>query len=348
MKNFALFLVLLCGASGHASAAACSLTHIVVGPPTDIWVCTDTTATTVTLPVNWNQLNNKVEGIGAGAAGTASAGGPVTLTGGGAGEYCAVNNVSDPAGTSEAIQVGSGGTGVQIGVANGTATTFKSTVLVANPGLGSTTVLTGGAGGTGGTGDTCFDGGAGGDNLVNQAAGGGGGGAGGPNGAGKAGAEPNGSLGAGGGGSDGGSSTAGSIGVGSNGGNGGQGTAGTGGGIGFISPNTIATAGTLGGGGGGGGNSLAVGSNLGGTGGTENYWTTGFGPGGGAGSSFFVASAGFSNGTAGGLYGGGGGSPGYQGFGGPTAAGTPGSGANGILVLTSKTPGGGRSLVILP
>lgn len=152
---------------------------------------------TYTSPVDWNNANNSIEGIGGGGSGGAyfSGGSGQRAGGGGGGEYRKINNYTfaSPGTTTVNYIIGAGGAGVtgsSIG-RDGSATSWNTTSLIANGGLkgsvsGSTTAA-GGAGGSGGTGaGGNANGGAGGTASASRTAGGGGG-AGGPNGAGVAG-----------------------------------------------------------------------------------------------------------------------------------------------------------------
>jgi hypothetical protein len=136
-----------------AWGAACSLITVSAGPP-KILACTDTSATTITLPIDWNTTANTVEGIGGGQDYNVH-------NGGSGGTYAKIVNYSAGAGSSVTITVG----GHDPSPGN---TTFGA-VLVAP-----------GGGGGGATGSTIHAGGTGGSGITN--AGGGGGGAGGPNG----------------------------------------------------------------------------------------------------------------------------------------------------------------------
>lgn len=162
-----------------------------------------TTGTTLTLPANWNPAQNAVVAIGEGGNGGT---GGFGNGGGGGGAFAEIFNLSDAAGTSESITLGSGGTG--------TDTQFKNSgTLLAKHGTNASG-QTGGTGGTSGSsvGTVKFTGGAG--AASSNLFGGGGGGAAGPSGVGAAGAysglSP--TTGGGGGGANGGS--AGSVGTG--------------------------------------------------------------------------------------------------------------------------------------
>lgn len=146
---------------------------------------TSTTATTYSTPTDWNNANNKIEGLGGGGNGFAST--SVTSGGGGGGgAYAAATNVTISGNVNYRCGVAGGTTGsgttptvnsffkdgstmVAAGGGTSTGTGAGAAGLVANS-IGNTTF----AGGSGGTGATIFSPGAG-------------GGAGGPNGAGVAG-----------------------------------------------------------------------------------------------------------------------------------------------------------------
>ena len=153
-------------------------------------------AHTWTSPSDWNNSNNTIEAIGGGGSGSATLNTGDTLSGGGGGEYRKISNfsIATPGTTAFNYTIGSGGTAVSLttGRSNGragTATSFNTSSLIANPGgagvagVGNYTVA-GGAGGTGGTGAAgSANGGAGGTSPTNHQATGAGG-AGGPDGAG--------------------------------------------------------------------------------------------------------------------------------------------------------------------
>lgn len=254
---------------------------------------------TYTVPTDWNDRNNFVDAIGAGASGaarSASTGAAYLASGGGGGGWSRITNLSLTKGGSVTYRLGSGGTA--IGPLTGSssngnsggdtwfnATVFASSSVGAKGGINGTqgtTSQTGGAGGASGSGigGSKNSGGRGGSATA-ATVGAGGGGAAGPNGAGNQGVDR---------GTDGGS-------------NGGSGDAGSGGSAG------------------------SAGSNNGGDG-TE-YGSTGSGGGGGGNATgTLTITAG-----NGGNYGGGGG--GCAAFASKTV--TSGAGING-LVVTSYTP----------
>jgi hypothetical protein len=135
-----------------------------------------TSGTSYTLPSNWNPANNKIEAIGAGAAGSMAGGLKTNEAGAGGrgGSYARISNWPVAALTTLTIQVGSAGTDSWISNTGSYPTTTAQGVLAIG-GLGAASVGTvtylGGNGGTGESGFT-YD------------AAGGGGGAAGPNGAG--------------------------------------------------------------------------------------------------------------------------------------------------------------------
>jgi hypothetical protein len=197
-------------------------------------------------------------GGGGGRDGDSNGGGK----GGGGGGY-AIGTIANASG-EYSVTVGTGGTMNN----NGTASTFGSTLVVANGGSGGTGSVSGG--GTGGTASTSgvtnvttSSGGPGGNGNNTDDVGGGGGGAAGPNGNGAAGA-------------------AGASNVGGNGGRGNNNSGGNGGNGGNRGDGANGSSNVLGGGGGGGADNGRVGGNVGfaggGGGGGEN--------GGGSGASY--------------------------------------------------------------
>jgi hypothetical protein len=181
--------------------------------------------------------------------------------GGGGGGY-AKGTISNPVGPY-AIVVGTGGGEGQ----NGTASTFGSTLVVADFGRrGAGTIIGGGQGGANNTGNvTTSNGGNGGNGFNasgNNEQGGGGGGAGGPDGNGEIGSSATSSL--GGNGGDGNNGSGGAGGAGGNGGNGSNGAnnaLGGGGGGGGDNDAAGGSGGFPGGGGGGGENNGGSGAN---------------------------------------------------------------------------------------
>src|ERR1700743_1501222 len=77
-----------------------------------IW--TSSTTSPQTLPADWCTTNNQIIAIGAGGSGFKNTSNPTSGGGGGgAGAGCTLTNFADPAGTSEAIVIGAGGTTTQ-------------------------------------------------------------------------------------------------------------------------------------------------------------------------------------------------------------------------------------------
>ena len=149
---------------------------------------TDTSATTWSVPSDWNNSNNTIEVIGAGARGGSNG-----VTGGGGGAYSKSTNVTLTPSASVGINVGAGSSGAD-------ATDGEDTYLCNSTSncasIGGTAVVVGAKGGSNtgpggasasGIGDVKYSGGAGGSSLDGSCAGGAGG-AGGPNGVGGAGA----------------------------------------------------------------------------------------------------------------------------------------------------------------
>lgn len=261
---------------------------------------------TYTSPSDWDNSNNTVECLGAGASGSVVRGTVGHSTGGGGGAYSSISNFSfaSPGTTTATYNVGDGGASitrsVNINVTgnDGGPTYWNSTV---DPGVGTTNAKCSAAGGSGGSagsgsrgggaggssgaswGQTKYSGGAGGGLTGASGSGGsGGGGAAGPNGDGNAG----------------GSSSSTSNGVTTA---GGSADAGSGG-----------SAGTAGGGAGGNG--------------TE--FNASYGSGGGGGGSYSTTTA--STAGAGGNYGGAGGGATAT----TTGTATSGGGKQGLIVVT--------------
>lgn len=256
---------------------------------------------TFNVPSNWNNSNNKIETIGAGASGgafvlTVSA---AAVTGGGGGGYSAQPNVTlTPGGTCQ-YQLGTGGAAVTTTTAangnDGGDTWFNGASLAASScgakggsagsSPGNSNTASGGAGGlaASGVGTTKNSGGRGGNLTGIASAASGGGGAAGPNGAGNNGGDVSGLVIAA---SAGGSGDAGS---GGSGGSGGLPTASSGGAGAEFTDSLSNTAGAGGGGGGaeGGGASPGHGGNYGAGGGASNE-TTGASTTSGAGSQGLV------------------------------------------------------------
>lgn len=282
-----------------------------------------------------------IEAIGAGGGGTFASGG--YRSGGGGGAYAKVTcaNFSIAPNTALTVNIGTGGgnqgAGGNTWLSNtGSAPTSASQGVLAAGGAGAN-LSTGGAGGAASSsiGAVTYSGGTGGNGTSGTLNAGGGGGAAGPRGAGGAGGNGYGTTSekgsGGGGGANGGS--AGSPGTASCGGSGGaSGNGGSGGTAG--TPSAAGGAGSAGGGGGGGYYNTTTGTNYGGAGGAGNIYTATAGgtagPGGGAGG------AGYNSGTSGsngpGLYGGGGAGTGTAGIG--------GTGAQGLIVFTYRSPTG--------
>jgi hypothetical protein len=278
-----------------------------------------TSGTSYTLPADFNPGNNTIECYGGGASG---AGGSVQV-GGGGGAYAAVTNINLSAGSVVQIQIG--GTGLY----PGTDTWFNATSL-ANAVSNGASISCGAQGaGNGGQqyggqassscGTTKYNGGNGNAGGGYPGGGGGGGAAAGPNGPGASGGTGDNS----GGGGGGGGANNGGIGGNASGGNGGAGgvnrLGGGAGAGGTASGNSTVGAGG-GGGGGGHGSTYWGGSN----GGFDDVYSTGsYGPRGGSGGQGYGATV-PPNALP---YGAGGGGGGY-------GSSTPGSGSNGLIVVT--------------
>lgn len=301
-------------------------------------IITTTGASTLVVPVNWNNSSNLIEVIGGGGGGFDPAGsGTGGGGGGGGGAYTQFPNVQLTANSSVTAVVGTLGAEATNGgdsfVCNvldsgGTcdAITDGAVVIGAKGGQAGQAATTGGSGGaeangfpTSGTGLVRNSGGNGGNGNATTDGGGGGGGAGGPHGDGGNGSNADGTAGGidggGGGGGDGGEA-GGTDGT----GQGGDGITGAGGGA------TQEAAGTAGTGGGGAGSNGTETAGAGATGdgsASGTGWGTGIGSGGGGGGADNTGTGG-----GGGNYGGGGGG----------GEGNGGSGGQGIIVIT-YTPG---------
>jgi hypothetical protein len=287
-----------------------------------------------TVPDTWNDANNSIACIGAGAGGryADNNGGE---SGGGAGAHASESNVNLTPGASVSYRVGSAGLGGVRGsfqATSGTdtffgATTFAASTVGAKAGTAGTSRTSPGVGGQASDciGSVKYSGGDGGtgaprSEAVGDAGGGGGGGAAGPHGNGADGGSGTSTTqngGAGGGGADGG--YPGEISVGAVGGDGGDNRFSFGGG------NSSTPTGDEGGGGRGSDHRLEVAGGPGGDG--EQIWTQTItpifsgGPGGGGGGGGTV-----SPGYHGGSYGGGGGGSGNLANG--------GDGAPGLIVIS--------------
>ncbi len=288
---------------------------------------TDTGATSWSVPSDWNNSNNTIEVIGAGARGANAD------FGGGGGAYSKSTNVTLTPGGSVGINVGAGSSGAD-GVDGEDTYLCNSTSNCAS--IGGTAVVVGAKGGSytgpggasaSGVGDVKYSGGAGGASNDTSCPGGAGG-AGGPNGVGGAGGVGLTYGGAGGGGGGGGS--AGTSGPGDfNSGAGGNNYLGVGGGasVGFTSPGNHGVDG-------GGGGGIGYAGGTAGNGGAGTEWDATHGSGGGAGGT--CQSSG--TGGAGGLYGGGSSGGAYASSGNDSA--------QGIIVIT-YTPGAAATRVTL-
>lgn len=268
-----------------------------------------TTSGSTSVPGDWNNSSNTVEGIGGGGSGSCGckANGN-RVTGGSGAEYRKLTNYT-PSGTFN-YTIGAGGAAVSRTTAgitagnDGTDTVLDTTALIAKKGLAGTglngSAPTAPSGGTGGTGGTGNNGGAGGATSTFNDCASGAGGAGGPSGAGNAGA------------------TVSANNSGSNGGSAGGGS----------------------GGAGGAGNSTNSASpTAGGNGGNGTEWTSsGSGGGGGACTNPNGSGTGTATGGSGGSYGGGGGGANTKNGGGDT---TSGAGVSGIIVVIYTPIGGG-------
>lgn len=237
---------------------------------------TGSNQTGFTVPSDWNNANNSIETIGAGASGAAATGtGSLrTATGGGAGAWNLKTNLTLSIGATPTWQLGTGGVFVSVisssATANGNAggdTWFNNTTLAGSSvgskggvgGTASNNVATnGGAGGVGasGTGSSSHNGGRGGNITAGFGDSTGGGGAAGSTGVGTNGTDTgtNRAATSGGSGDAGAGGAGGTVGAGQNGGNGSEwtatagGTAGSGGG--GASNTTTDTAGNTAGSGG--------------------------------------------------------------------------------------------------
>lgn len=298
---------------------------------------TDTSATTWTVPSDWNNSNNKIEVLSAGGGGTNATPSHVGVTGGSA-AYSASTNLTLTPGSTVGIKVGAGG--VHGGSSTGggdtyicsdntgncsdsatTGGTFGSSVIVAaHGGPGATDGVGGLAASTvGAVGTTKIAGPVGGVKGSDATGGAGSPGASGPNGVGCLGGDgSSGSGGSGGGGADAGSCTNGQK-ASAVAGNGGTGPTGSTGGLGATS-GVNATSGSNGAGAGGGFGGGATGACASGT--NEPLWDSTHGPGGGSGGGAQGAT-----GCNGALYGAAGSGAGFSNHAG-------GDGAQGIIVIT--------------
>lgn len=263
---------------------------------------------TYTSDATWNNNNNTIDAIGAGASGCASSSAAfIHATGGGAGAWNQISNFTfaSPGTTTATFQLGTGGAAVVKTAGSGTSsgnnggdTWFNDTAF---PTTGSNKIgAKGGVGGVGGTGSQ--NGGAGGASASNYPVGGNSGGRGGN------------LTGASGSGDSGGGGAAGPNGVGNNGGDS------------TSTSNGISTAGGSADAGSGGAAGAAGGNNPGGNG-TEYDASHGSGGGGGGAD---ATGGGDVTAGSGGKYGGGGGGC----RAGSTHVGTSGAGGDGIIVLT--------------
>jgi len=174
-----------------------------------------TSGTSWTVPSDWNDLENTIECIGAGAEG-----GPNGRAGGGGGAYAIKSNLALTPNDSITIQIGNGTLGWTSNNFHNTGrdTYFNGASLGASScGAEGGYDGTNNANTTGGQaansiGDTKYSGGAGGNNGASGRPGGGGGGAAGPNGAGGAGGNASTTVGGAGGQGDNGSGGAGGSG----------------------------------------------------------------------------------------------------------------------------------------
>jgi hypothetical protein len=244
---------------------------------TQIFVVSGTSQTS---PADWNNSSNTVEGLGGGASGAFFLTTVAHATGGGGGEYRKIANfsVATPGTTAFNYTIGPGGNAVSTTVDgnDGTATTFNTSSLIANPGIKGTQgagAHNGGAGGSLGTGAAANANGGRGGNMTGASGGGGsgGGGAGGATGAGNAGVDTASTatfIATAGGSGDAGAGGAGGLSTSGAGGNGTEWDAshGSGGGGGGNGSGAPAGGGGLYGGGGGGANDTAGTSGAGGQG----------------------------------------------------------------------------------
>lgn len=197
-----------------------------------------------TVPLDWNNANNKIEGIGAGGDGIDAISPTVgTATGaGGGGAYASVTNIQLTPGSTVFFRIGGGSTiDTWFNKSANVAPTTTTDGILAKTGERAVD-LTGGLGGSAAAsiGEVTFSGGNGGNGFTGLGSGGGGGAAG-PGGAGRNGGDGDSAgggqdAGGGGGGAGGASSTAGAAG-GIDGGDGGAGPDGTGGGTGGVGAN---------------------------------------------------------------------------------------------------------------
>jgi len=281
------------------------------GNPVIIYLTT-TGDGTWTVPTDWNNSNNSIECIGGGGNGGAG-GGAADNGGGGGGAYAKVTNLTLTPGASINVHVGPAAdatwfNATSLANAQSNGTTFSC--AADNGRSGTMGGLGVGGQASNSTGTVKFSGGSGGTPTSPHPTGGGG--AGGPYGNGADGGP---------GGTDGYNYPS----SGGGGGGGYSGSASTGGGVASGGNNHLNTgggnlsAGTQGGGGSG---TDALSNGYAGGNGVE--WDASHGSGGGGGGSGF---AGPTTGGVGGLYGGGGGAGG-------NSSSTPGTGAQGIIVIT--------------
>jgi hypothetical protein len=140
-----------------------------------------------TVPANWNTTNNSIQCIGGGAAGRSNINFGDGRSGGGAGAYSAVQNLTLTPGSSIQFIVGAGGTVSMNNPANSGGDTWFNGATLASSSVGAKgglgTDFTGGAGGaaSSGVGTIKLSGGSA-PSTGSGAGGGGGGGAAGPNG----------------------------------------------------------------------------------------------------------------------------------------------------------------------
>lgn len=302
-----------------------SIATVVVTDTPDVWIAITVTDTAWPVPADWNNSDNSIHVIAAGA--DASDPGAVGAGGCGGGAWARTDNLTlTPSGTARAVI---GASGVDSYFSNtGGAPTSTSEGCLAKAGA-TNSGATGGAGGAAGSciGDAANSGGTGGAafNGLNGP-GAGGGGAAGPNGAGGNGGASSGAV-----------TRGGSGGGGSNGGAAGVTTSGTGAGagganrLGFsLAAGSGTTAGLHGAGGSGG---AGTGANInGGAGSMEALWRQSsdgvfYGPGGGGGGGKGNGSTGV--GGAGGSYGGGAGGSSEDGV-------THATGGPGLIMIRYK------------
>jgi hypothetical protein len=131
-------------------AADCSLTTISAGPP-KVVACTDTTATTITVPADWNSASNTIEVIGGGGGGSDGFSGN---DGGSAcgGNYAKKTNVALTQSAQVGIKVGIAGVRGADGTAGGDSFVCNSTSNCAS--VAGSAVQVAGTGGGHATGPT--------------------------------------------------------------------------------------------------------------------------------------------------------------------------------------------------